>query len=197
MDGRIAEDFYYTLDVKGKKNYYSRRDGKRTAKARIPASVLDDIRIRPRVLEKSDLLKQRDELTKKYNLIKEQIDQINSQLNGTVSEDELRAEAEAEDKRDRECKQRRVNDQDDREKFLRNLFANLKNAPKSAGASKSTEPPKSTPAEKPELILLKQYKITTRKEWRDWIFENHPDRGGKDLDLCQRIISAGNTIFGK
>ena len=41
-------------------------------------------------------------------------------------------------------------------------------------------------------ILIK-YNIHYKKEWKEWLRENHPDKGGNTED-CQKVISAGREL---
>ena len=40
--------------------------------------------------------------------------------------------------------------------------------------------------------ILETHKIVTRKDWRKWLLENHPDKGG-DGELCGQILIAGKA----
>ena len=59
-----------------------------------------------------------------------------------------------------------------------------------------TPPKKETPPKEAVTSgeFLKQYNITTNKEWFKWLLKNHPDKGC-ELALCQEIIAAGEKHF--
>jgi hypothetical protein len=41
--------------------------------------------------------------------------------------------------------------------------------------------------------VLKSYKITDKKSWKNWLRENHPDKGGNEED-CKKVISSGRSL---
>ncbi len=41
--------------------------------------------------------------------------------------------------------------------------------------------------------ILAGYGINTKKEWKEWLRKNHPDKGGNQDD-CQKVITAGREL---
>jgi len=41
--------------------------------------------------------------------------------------------------------------------------------------------------------VLAKYKINGKKEWKEWLRNNHPDKGGTQED-CQKVIAAGREL---
>jgi len=41
--------------------------------------------------------------------------------------------------------------------------------------------------------VLNKFNIKTKKEWRKWLLNNHPDKGGNTQD-CQDVIRAGKAM---
>src|SRR5690242_16316277 len=44
-----------------------------------------------------------------------------------------------------------------------------------------------------QIDVLRDLKINNRKEWKDWLRKNHPDKGG-DTELCAAVIVEGRKI---
>ena len=58
----------------------------------------------------------------------------------------------------------------------------------SGSYSKPYQPSNSTPRD-----VLAKYKIHNKKEWKEWLRNNHPDKGGTQKD-CQNVITAGREM---
>ena len=44
--------------------------------------------------------------------------------------------------------------------------------------------------------VLTDHNITTKKDWKEWLRKNHPDKNSDtDIDLCRKILEAGNAVF--
>jgi hypothetical protein len=41
--------------------------------------------------------------------------------------------------------------------------------------------------------ILTENGIKTKADWKKWILQNHPDKGGKDGELFQKIFDAGKS----
>lgn len=41
--------------------------------------------------------------------------------------------------------------------------------------------------------ILEKYKITTKKEWYNWLRKNHPDKGDSDEEICKAVITEGKN----
>jgi len=54
------------------------------------------------------------------------------------------------------------------------------------------KPQQTNKLKSPDQILI-EYGIRNKKEWKDWLRKNHPDRGG-DKEDCQKVITAGKEL---
>ena len=196
-DGVVADDFYFVLDSRGKRRFYARRTGKVSALSRIPKDVIDSIKERPKIMAKSDLLKQRQELTKKMDKIKDLIASIDLKIVDGINYEEMEEEQKLEEERKKECIKRKAEQQAFIERILKNFIRDNENPkPKQDSDTNSNPKPKPKPKQVEDPIeFLKKHGITTKKEWHNWLLENHPDKGGKDIELCQNIISNGQLIY--
>jgi len=132
-DGTTAEDFYYILDSRGKRMFYSRRTGKRTAISRIPQTIISDIKQRPAESLKTEaLLKQKEELKIKAAKIEDQMrelpiklaaihDEINS-INCQMVQLGAHSELREEQNRQRDARARYEKEKKNQEDYLRGIF---------------------------------------------------------------------------
>ena len=174
--GNRPEDFYYKYNAAGSKRYYSRITGKPIAKDNIAV----DVNLIPEYStgDTAELLKLRDGYNREIQRLQDKVEEINNKLSklNIGNEEEIIKEKEIQEEKDRKRKEEYKKEQDD---FIRKIFEDF--------VKKQPPPPKkSTPPNNLPKLGLK-----TRKEWRGWLLANHPDKGGKDLDLYQQVIIEG------
>lgn len=183
-DGSTADDFYYVLDPRGRKVYYTRRTGKRTSLERIPKAVVSSIKERPQNLDKAKLLQQKQAFLEQIKKLQQKVADIDKKLNGQDSFD-YEAELKQEKIKEQEAQDRQ---KEERRKFFEKIY-NQKNQQQQNNKKRKAEPAPIVVEE-----FLRTLKITTKKEWKQWLLENHPDKGGKDEALCQKVIEYGRTM---
>lgn len=160
------KDYYFKVDKRGRKIIYNRWLKKNN---RVPKSMLID---------------------KKVN-----IDAIPEFSQLSISQNN-----EANESREREKAYR--------ERIRKNwedLFSNFDKAQQAKKAQKSAKPkskpiPKSKPAPRSNIpkgvSVLITLGITTKKEWKNWLLKNHPDKlPDADVELCARVIEEGKRRF--
>lgn len=146
--GNKASDYYYVLNTRGSKIYYSKITGKRIAKSDIRPEFHNLIGLKVDNVE--DLLNLKKTYLSEIEALKVKISEIDKQLEG------------------------KVQDENERKENLRRLFEAL---------DKKREVPQD---------LLQKLNITTKKEWKNWLLKNHPDKGG-DEEMCKNVIQAGRN----
>jgi hypothetical protein len=177
-DGRTAEDFYYVYAPNGRKVYYSRKTGKRTALERIPKGVVNGIKEIPQNLDKAKLLKQKAAFLEQIKKLQERVTEIDTKL-GTKETFDYEAVLKEEEQEKQKASRR---EKEERRRFFENIFKKRKVETEQNSVQRSVE-------------FLKLHGITTKKEWKQWLLKNHPDKGGEDTELCQKIICYGREIW--
>lgn len=43
-------------------------------------------------------------------------------------------------------------------------------------------------------VFLASLNIKTKADWRNWLKVNHPDKGGKDVELCCKVLELGKSL---
>ena len=201
--GDNENDYYYIINNRGYKYYYSRITGGRVAKKQISSVFIDKVKegkatgtnVSQLLESKTKCKDQITKLGKKITELEEKIKKINIQLEDestskginieTLKQIELE-ETQKDEARKREylqkCdKERRAN----LEKIFKLFETNAKKAPYvnvGANAYPQTN----------SIVTLKSLNIVTKKDWHSWLLKNHPDKGG-DNDLCGRVITLGRS----
>lgn len=66
----------------------------------------------------------------------------------------------------------------------------------STGGSRSGGPPPLPTTTQKDIELLKKFKIVTKKDWKEWMKQNHPDKNpDANLQDVQEVNAAANRIF--
>lgn len=191
--GSKASDFCYTYDAKGRKQYFSRRTGHRVAATNMPKTVKkEDIEERPEILNKEKLVSLKVSLLDQKKKLEEKIAEIERDLQGFDTEAFEKA-AKAEQSKVDEAKQRQ---KEERKRFFEKIYKDFEETKKYQEKKPQSNPP---PAKKPKTTetsqeFLKTLAIHTKSEWKKWLLKNHPDKGGKDEELCKKVISAGRDL---
>lgn len=180
--GNRPDDYYFIHNSKGAKCYYSKITGRKIAKDNIPGQFHDLIKERDLGMNIGQL----GDLKKTYLLeiekLKAKVMEIDlklAQLNVNDEEviKEYRRRKEEEDRRDA---LRREEYQKERKELLRKLF------------ERSSYQKYPSANERRDENILSKLNINNKKEWKDWLVKNHPDKGG-DSDLCSQVIDAGRN----
>ncbi len=178
--GNKSSDYYYKLNKRGAKIYYSKITGDRVAKRDIPSSLLDKIDANDSELDISNLLVTKQYYLKEIQKLQAKISEIDIKLDQFKHYDteELLKKKEVEEE---EIRKRRHEYKQERYQQTRKFFDHLNQKYNDESQTKD-----------PEVTLLEKHGITNKSEWKLWLIKNHQDRGG-NIDLCQSIIAAGRS----
>jgi len=178
--GNQPSDFYFKYTNNGKKFYYTKLTGKLVKKDLIPSSILDQIE---ELKEDKDLVNlvqlviKRDKLLNKIELIQKQLNDVNFQIEqNQIKKGNLRTNQEYETI---------IQDQ------IRNYKREkeVQNAKIKRRKQEYFHPPREVI---PQINnILDKLKITTKKEWHQWLLNNHPDRFPCNGQICSEVILAG------
>lgn len=173
--GNRPDDYYFMYNSKGAKYFYSRITGKRVQKASIPTSFHDKIKEKDPGLDIGHLVSLKNGYLIEIARLKAKVEEIDVKLN-TINpnmQEECKRQKEEQDRKD---EARRKEYKREREELLRRYEQQFNKKP----------PPKE------ENDILQQLNIKSKKEWKEWLVKNHPDRGGDD-ELCGKVIAAGRS----
>jgi hypothetical protein len=169
--GNRSDDYYYTYNSKGSKYFYSKITGKRVAKNDIPAKFHNLIKEKDPGINIGELQNLRNVYLLEIEKLNAKIKEINVKLLGVDGDEEIKKYK----KQQEEDELRRQEYKREREEALRNLFKRFNNDNSSV-----------------EKDILQELNIHTKREWKDWLVKNHPDRQG-DVELCKKVITAGRN----
>lgn len=180
--GQKASDFYYDFDKAGRRFYFSRIDGKRIAKSSINPQLVDKIQIKSakdNTIDAFNQLKETEEQIEKCNrTIKDMMDRKRMLEDRAMN---LRVQTKDFDSKGYEDEMSRRKEEVKKawHDFIFSHF--FKNVPKS---------------ETRENNELEKLGIRSKKEWKEWLLKNHPDKNPSiDQELVKRVIALGKTIF--
>lgn len=209
------DDFYYILTKNDKMYYYSKLSGNKIAKKDIPIDLLPKIKIKDNKEEKMkesvDLLLKRDLIKTKIAALQDELKIVNDNLynKGVYNkEDEDYARNFLKQQEDILYKRKmyvftnnpdpnikcnikfddKPNDNKTKQYFNTPPTNNI-HKPNFSPLNKDNTRPCKSRSNYPAGILEK-YNIKTKEEWRDWLRDNHVDKGG-DNDICAYVIAAG------
>lgn len=180
-----SSDYYYAYDKANRKYYFNRIDGKRVAARDIPKSLIDKIEIKNSDDEKAEKVVD-------LNEFKEQLKRINKNIQEQF---ERKSMAEQKIKKleeeivgfdsqsyDDQIKRRKSEQKRSWENFIySSYFRDVPPAPKT---------------EYKDEDVLKRLNITTKKEWKEWLLKNHPDKNpSSDQELVTKVIAQGKLRF--
>lgn len=183
--GNKADDFYFKYDGKGAKIYYSKITGKRIKKSNIPQNLVEKIQPYDSDFDTGNLLNLKKNYMTEIQKLQDKIKEIDIKLekcnvaDSATIEEKVKKQKDEDNKRREEYKRERKREE---EEFFRKLYERMRDY----------ENFKSTENKKNDVDILEKYNIKTRKEWRKWLLNNHPDKGGDD-ELCSKIINAGRS----
>lgn len=186
--GNRAGDFYFKCNKNGSRYYYSRITGKRVAKEDIPASVINAVQPYDGVSDQAELLKLRNGYVNHIRLLEEKVREIDAKLDKSIDSEKVQSDHAEQLKKDEERRQEYKQEQKRKiDDFIRKF------APKTSEKSGSADNNNSKSADDSNnRSILEKFNITTKKEWKSWLINNHSDRGG-DIKLCQSVIAAGRA----
>lgn len=169
--GDKPDDFYYRVNIRGRRQYYSRKTRSKCSINSIPKEILPQIQERKVTTQSINLFQRKKLLLKQIKELEEKVKAIDEEI-GSMDENQFKEEAE---------KQRRY---------------------ESSRYSKFQEPsstPEPTVCDQDDKTVakdfLKSLEIHSKKDWRQWLKTNHPDKGGKDEELCKNVLKHGNTLW--
>jgi len=213
--GTLATDFYFKYTSAWSKYYYSKITGGRVGVKQIDPKIVPDIKIFDAGLDVAELLRTKAIYEKEMEKIKKKIAEIDLKLKDipNINEYELERKKREEDAANEKRKKEFAAEQ---KKRLDDLFrqaseawnkqreaANKRNDDYLRDREKKKEEERqywreyfkarmdSTQRE-PEKDILKELNINNKKEWKEWLLKNHPDKGGS-LSKCQEVIYAGRA----
>ncbi|HSA76166.1 MAG TPA: hypothetical protein VLE02_01355 [Nitrosarchaeum sp.] len=162
------DDFYYTYSKTGKKLYYNKISGSRTAKSQICADFI------PLIKENLDfsaekLIEKREAYKKEIEELQQKIRDIDITLGGAKDAEQIR---EKKKKEEEDINRRRQKFEEDVRRENQRMLDELYHKNKKSS-------------------FLEDLHITTKLQWKEWLVKNHPDKGGKDAVLCQKVIEEG------
>jgi hypothetical protein len=176
--GNRFDDYYYVYDSRGRRHFYSKITGKKIAKQDIPKDFHDKIKQKEPELDIGKLVALKNVYLTEMNKLKAKVDEIDVKLN-TINADTQREYQKRKEEQDQKDELRRQEYKREREELLRKIFQQHENRPKPSYGNNS-------------YSILQELNISTKKEWKDWLVKNHPDRGGEN-ELCAKVIAAGRS----
>lgn len=182
-DGKVADDFFYVVDVRGRRRYYVRRTNKSTSTQRIPPGVKEKVTQKLNLVSKVALLRHREAVVKQIQKLQDEVESMDKTLSDETF-DGTEEEQEREEAKLRECQDRYERDKRSRER----IFDGIRNG---ARAPSPTPTDNKEPTKEPDPLAA--LKIVTRKDWLRWLTVNHPDKGGNRSSQCAAVITAGRA----
>lgn len=136
-------------------------------------------------------------IDKYYNIINKLCEEYPNQMNDAMAKEKNRERNNIKGEYEQKKKQKF-------EEFFKQKYSWYKAPPKkekepeTKNFEKEKEPesesePKHKCYSMSNMQILKYFNINDRKEWKDWLRNNHPDKGGNTED-CQYVISAGRNL---
>ncbi len=165
---------YYFVSKNGRRTYYLTRNNKKIAMSRIPICVLGKIEKRDAYdLNNIKNKREYDTLMKKINKVEEHLKNLREKADDIKKETNFEKANEEENKRENANKKYKKETKSDYNTFFEEKY-------KRFNFDTSN--------------ILQYNNIYTKKQLRLWLIKNHPDKGGKDTDLCSMIIEAGKKM---
>lgn len=195
-----AEDFYYVYDSIGRKFYYY-KDGKngpeRVGKEHINPKILANIGPKNEIATVDELRKSINALDVLIAKLSKERSNLQERLNFiTVNNNpEEIAKSQAKYQEDEALRrERKAKKEAEWKDYLHSFFREYdQNRAKSRSNPEPDTKPNTTHDKKYRYILV-ELQITTKKEWKAWLRNNHPDKNSNiDITLCQEVISAGRA----
>lgn len=211
--------YFYKFSDKGVQNYYMRTldkpNGKVVAKRNIPSSIFSFI-------EKYNPSEDIIGLTESHNKMEEEMDKIQERINKLmvkmVETKHKSAETRTKIREHGGNYEQEIIKRNEKLFDPSKIFRDWSNRKPTGhtGPKQEYKPPpkKETPPKQPppaKIDRIDEYKNllisvgifdnpvkisnidTYEKRWRKWIKINHPDKGGKDTELCAEIVNAWNN----
>lgn len=187
-------DHYYYIKKDNKINYYYLKDDSLVKLGRLIFYKVDLSKIKeldPKVVKAYDYKKKLEE----YKIINSRIDQLTIDKNTLKDFDLELCIANLENLIEEKKKYKKYlipfdyeSVIEEHEEYVKRIFRPYRfELPKDFDIRKH---------EKNESIeLLKQHKILSKKDWKDWLLLNHPDKNPNNLELAQKIIDAGRAVY--
>lgn len=192
--GNHPSEFYFKYTANGRKMYYSWKNHEPLNKNRIPKNIIDEIKEAPKELsdyffveKKHKLLEQKQSKIKQMEMLQKKLVEIDKELKEieSMNIDEEKVSINIK-KRQKQASDRFHHDYAD---FFEKIFKdyNHQNFKKH-----KTEPKKDNIN---GLDFLHSLAIFNKHDWKQWLLKNHPDKGGKDIALVQKVIEYGQNVF--
>lgn len=168
--GNRPDDYYYMYNTNGAKYFYSKITGKKVAKKEIPEKFHALIKENNN-LDINGLVNLKDGYVREIERLQAKIKVIDAKLSGAdISKENLKR------KQEQDAKDRARRDEYEKER-LRNLFEQFANKP-------------SKPV---NVDILTKLNINTKRDWKLWLLQNHPDKFSDQSHLCAEVITAGRN----
>jgi len=193
--GTSSDDYYYKLDKGGKKRYFSRRTDKQTSKTCIPPLIVNDIKERHPIMraieDTSALISQKktleDQITNFQHqivAIQNKLRQIDEELKNAPNQSMINEHKITEDKLKQESLKRQYEQKIQFDKSIQELLKK-QHEEKIQSTTHDTD--------SNEHIFLKTLGIKDKHDYKKWLLDNHPDKGGK-TEICQLVMDAFQKI---
>ena len=188
--GSKPGDYYYVRNKNGAKIYYSKITNQRIAKDRIKKSIIDQIQEKDPGFDVASLVNLKNIYLKEITVLQRKVAEIDQKLNG-YDEQKIKDFQKQKEKEEEEIKKRKVEYEKERKETLRKLFQQFDQTKGDTFRTPKKEKATSF-GEKSPTPNLEKFGIQTKKDWKDWLLKNHPDKGG-DSTLCQEVIAEGRS----
>jgi hypothetical protein len=195
--GNRADDYYYTVSSSGRKDYWSKILDTKVAKSQINIKYVNDVKqgTREDFNKQATIVKlveQRRLLQQKITETQTKIDSIEKNLRnlGFYDPYELNKIKQTQETIER----RRAQYKQERAEILNDIFkkygtqSSPNNKPNVEQIPKQNPPIPQVPPT--NIDILTKLGITTRKEWKNWLLYNHPDKGG-NIETTTNVILEG------
>lgn len=196
------DDFYYILTKNGTINYYSKLSGSRIAKKDIPIDLVPKIKIKDskeeRIKESVDLLKKKVSLQTRIASLQDELKQVNDGLRdrGIYNKEDEEYAYSFVQKQEEILRKRRefmfYNSTDPSVKLNIKMDPNFKPNANKFNTNNSNDAQQCKSSYNYQAGILEKYNISDKKAWKDWLRDNHVDKGG-DNDICAHVIAAGKS----
>lgn len=207
-DKKEDPEYYYKLDVKGRKMYFQKDSTGKYHRIGIKAIPEEQVSsIRSNESESNSLKESIERVDIQINELKEQIKNCRGNLAEEIAKRDLRNHNIRINKpQPPKPKKEPLNDFDDFTKFFDSMFRGGRNfhyQQRNNYYSQQNNVVRPPPLTRTSLDLLVRLGImenkfsdkeSSRKRYKNWLLKNHPDRGG-DSETCAKVTSAFNEVF--
>jgi hypothetical protein len=188
--GKSANDYFFIIDKKGAKIYYNKLNNKRLAKKDINIKYVEDVKEGSKYLnfeEYEQLLLKKKQFEDKILHFENKIKEIRELVANFDDMLGKKYDKNFEENYHKyiEQKSNRIDFlEKEREEAFKKFFSQN---------NKYAEYFKTNVQNNAEAgNILNSLDINSKKEWKDWLLKNHPDKGGNS-EQCAKVICAGRA----